>query len=294
MMTLNYIGAKGATLQLVGNKYFDISNIDGMTLFKSNVSSLTVGGVDGDTVNNVQGQPRQMVIDLTIKQSANVEQAKRYILQRIKVKEKGRLEWTQNNRTVVIAGTVTEIEMPRWTDNVVMQITMYCSVPYWEDEADAVQEISEITDLHYFTDNPYDMLYFPEEGIAFGAYNLLRNQTITNDGDVSVGMTITIYAVALVTNPIIYNADGDFFGIGYNTTQNNKNFALEPGDYITITTHRGNKSVTLNGTTSLMNKIKPKSAWLQLEPGENTFSVDSDDDNLQNMYFSLVFKRWYV
>ena len=46
--------------------------------------------------------------------------------------------------------------------------------------------------------------------------------------------------------------------------------------------------------SNLYEKIKPRSTWLQLLPGENTFSINSDDDNNENMSFSLIYKQRYI
>ena len=55
----------------------------------------------------------------------------------------------------------------------------------------------------------------------------------------------------------------------------------------------GEKSVTLNGVSQL-DKIKPRSTWLQLQAGENEFSIDSDDASTDNMIFTLAYKQRYI
>ena len=135
------------------------------------------------------------------------------------------------------------------------------------------------------------MLYFTEEGIVIGEYDLTRSKNFFNEGDVSVGIEIEILAVATVTNPIIYDSENNFFGVGYGTAD--KQVKMQSGDKIVITTHRGKKSVTLNGV-SIFNKIKPNSTWLQLATGDNRFAINSDDESLDNMTFSLSYKQRYI
>lgn len=278
-------------MPLASNAYFDLINIDGQTQAVTSISSAVIGGVDGDTVNNVQAHPRTLILDLRIKSGVDVERAKRYILQTVKVKQKASLVWTQNERTVTISGIVESIDMPRWYDGVTMQISMHCEQPFWEDIDFVVQEISEAIDRHYFTSYQNDMLYFPAAGIPLGEIDTTRTKRFANDGDVSVGIEITINALDTVTNPIIYAENGDFFGIGYGTGA--KKLVMESGDVAKITTHKGNKAVSLNGI-NLFDKIKPNSTWLQLAPGENLFSVQSDDGSISNMYFNLTYKQRYV
>ena len=278
-------------MPLANNAYFDLINIDGQTQASTSLSSAVIGGEDGDIVNNVQAQPRTLILDLRIKSGIDVEMAKRYILRTVKVKQKASLVWTQNERTVTISGIIESVDMPRWHADVTMQISMHCEQPFWEDIDFVVQEINEAIDRHYFTTYKNDMLYFPAAGIPLGEIDTTRTRRFVNDGDVSVGIEITINALDTVTNPIIYAENGDFFGVGYGTGA--KKLVMESGDVVKITTHKGNKAVSLNGI-NLFDKIKPYSTWLQLVPGENLFSVRSDDNSISNMYFNLTYKQRYV
>ena len=290
-MKLDYISTRGDRLPLVTNELFDITNIDGMTSVATSIASSTTGTGDGDIVNNVQANARPIVIDLRIKDGVDVEEAKRSILRVVKIKQRGTLEWTQNRRTVTISGVVESVDMPRWTNATILQISMYCSQPFWEDLDFIVQHISEAISLHYFTDSASGMLYFPDAGIPLGEYDTIRTKSFHNSGDVAVGLEISIVALATVTNPIIYDGYGNFFGVGYGDGA--KQVRLEAGDNVVITTHKGNKTVKKNGV-AVFDYIKPQSTWLQLEAGDNVYTINSDDDNLSNMTFALVYKQRYV
>lgn len=290
-MQLSFVSKRGKVLSLTDNDLFFLTNVDGQTAAASSISSVVTGGIDGDTVTNVQAQPRTIILDLRIKSGVDVEYAKREILSIIKLKQYGSLIWEQNERTVTISGIVESIDMPRWNNKVMMQISLYCEQPFWEDIAEAIQEISSIINLHYFTSYPYEMLYFPENGIAFGRYDTSKAKSFTNNGDVSVGMEIIITAIGIVTNPIIYDTDGNFFGVGYGS--GDKKVIMGSGDKIVISTYKGNKTVKLNGV-SMYDKIKPQSTWLQLQAGENQFRVDSDESALDNLTFQLEYKQLYI
>ena len=291
MTRFDFVSARGEILSLSANEDFYLTHIDGQTSATASVSSNVIGGVDGDTVSNMQAEARPLIFDLRIKSGVDVEEAKRTILRVIKLKQDGKIVWEQNGRTVEITGKVERIEMPRWANGIVMQVEMHCGQPFWEDIEAVVAQISEAINLHYFTDDLTDMLYFTEDGIVMGEYDTTRSKDFYNEGDVSVGLEIDIIALATVTNPIIYDASGKFFGVGYGTAD--KRVVMNAGDKIVITTHRGKKSVTLNGV-SLFDKIKPNSSWLQLATGGNRYAIDSDDSALDNMAFSLIYKQRYV
>lgn len=290
-MKLDYISARGDRLPLATNELFFLTHVDGMTTAAASIASSTMSGADGDIVNNVQANARPIVLDLQIKEGVDVEEAKRSILKVVKIKQLGTLEWTQNERTVTISGIVEAVDMPRWTNAVMLQISMYCSQPFWEDLDFIVQQISEAINLHWFTDSGTGMLFFPEDGIPLGEYDTIRTKQFHNSGDVAVGMEISIVAFGTVTNPIIYDGNGNFLGVGYGIGE--KRVQLQAGDNIVITTHKGQKNITLNGN-SILSKLKPQSKWLQMEAGDNLFSINSDDDSLSNMTFSLIYKQRYV
>lgn len=280
-MKLEFISAKGSIMPLTGNPKFKLSNIDGMTQSNVDISSSVVAQMDGDFINNKRTIPRSIILDLTIE--SDVENVKRYILQYVKPKQKGVLRWTQNNREVQIEGIIEAIEMPRYNNPVMMQITLYCSQPYWEDVNNFVQEISEVLNLHYFTNYEDDMLYFTEEGQPFGEYDLNRTKVFNNSGDADVGIEIRIIALGEVTNPTIYKSNGEFIGVIDE---------LVSGDEVVITTKKGHKTITKNGV-NIISKIKPRSTWIQLETGEEEMTIDADKGE-SNMYFSIIYKQRYI
>lgn len=282
MYKLEFISAKGSVLPLTSNSRFKLANVDGLTTASVNLSSTTISGMDGDFVNEKRTIPRGIVLDLAIEN--DVENVKRYILQYVKPKQRGILRMTQDDRETQITGIVETIEMPRYSSNVTMQISLYCSYPYWEDVEYIIQEISEIINLHYFTDYPDDMLYFPEDGIPFGEYDENRTQIINNEGDVAVGMEIHIIAIGNVTNPVIYNSSGEYIGVDMSLTNN---------DEVIINTSKGQKTVTVNGESKI-SKLRRGSTWLQVETGENEFTIDSEDGTEANMYFNIIYKQSYV
>lgn len=281
---LKYIGVNGNVINLFQNKWFYLTHADGLTSVSSSIASSTTPGMDGDKINNIQTQPRGIVLDLEIRRGVSVEDAKRYILRTIKPKQRGTLRLTQGDRVTEIEGIVESVNMPRFGDGVTMQVSLYCSEPYWSDSENVLVEISRIIGLHYFTSTEGDMLYFPAEGIPLGEYDLNMTRTYTNDGDADCGMIIHIIALGSVINPVIYKTDGSYIGV-IDT--------MEKGDEIIVNTIRGSKAITKNGT-NILSKIKSGSTFLQLDTGDNQLTIDSDGDTEGNVYFMLEFKRRFV
>lgn len=296
-MKLMFITKRDEQLPLIGNDNFFLTELDGQTRANADLTSVVTGGIDGDTVTNAQAQPRLLTFNLRIKNGVNVEEAKRQILRFIKLKQEGRILWEQNDRSVIINGIVESIDMPRYTNAVVLQVSLHCEQPFWEDVEFVIQVISQFINMHYFTNEANDMLYFPVTGIPLGRYDTTRTKAFNNEGNVEVGITIEINALRTVTNPKIYDTNGNFFGLGSGT--GNKKVVLNAGDKVVITTHKGNKTVAINGV-SAYGKIAPNSTWLQLQTGDNQFRITSEDTNadeepvIDNMNFNLTYKQRYI
>lgn len=279
MPELIYISPANTSINLGNNSGFVLTDAEGLTAADVAISATSLATHDGTIINSRQTQPRGIVLYLTIKQSANVEAVKREILAVIKPKQTGRLQWVQSDRTIEIEGTVEAVSMPRFVNGVVMQITMYCAQPYWQDAEYILQQIKLVSPLHHFT------VAFPRgAGIVFGRYDLDMTKKFYNEGDTAIGAKITIIATGDISNPLLERNDGTYFGV---------NETMQAGDYITISTVKGAKSVTKNGGENIIHKIKEGSTWLQLETGENVFTI-SEAGGTGNMYFNFEYKHKYV
>lgn len=283
IQSFDFISAKGAAMPLLNSQYFTLTGIDGFTTVTSSIASVVVPFVDGDTITNIQAQPRSVVLYLRLKETAGIEAAKRYIFQYIKPKLNGTLQLQQDGRNIELVGVVEAIDLPRFAQGCTMAITLHCSQPYWRDVDFIVAEISQIIDMHYFP-LPEGGLAFPVEGVPFGAYDEDLTQELTNAGDVETGMVITIIASGPVVNPRIYNTQtGDFIGI---------NDTLQGNDAVTISTIKGQKTITKNGS-NIIDKIIPGATFLQLETGTNEFTILADG-GINDVYFTLTYKQLYI
>ena len=279
-MDLNISTAFG-TLPLWHSEYFIASDVDGLTVADVDVASNTVYSMDGDRITNMQTQPREIVLDLMIRPDVNVQEAREHILRYLKPKQPAtllmRYDLSGAEQSKAISGRISRIKMPRFTDNVVAQITLYCPRPYWEDAEFIVKYISDILNLHRFQ-------ITWSEPLPMGVYDMTRTRQFINDGDAAVGMIITITAHGNIKNPAIFNnLTGEYIGI---------DDTLTVGDEVVINTIRGQKSITKNGV-NVLSKLRAGSTWLQLDVGSNVFLIDADA-GASEMYFTLIFKQAYV
>ena len=78
------------------------------------------------------------------------------------------------------------------------------------------------------------------------------------------------------------------------------NLTLQADDELEISTEKRNKYITINGKETyngepIINALEWQGEdWLQLETGENTFSVTTKGgETNSNLYFSLIYKGRY-
>ena len=288
-MDLIFENQNGQRLDLLNNrKYFKLIAAEGLHGIETDFSETESPYTDGTTVDNVRALPRGIALKFAL--CGDVESGLNLFHSVVKSKQIGRLIKREGEREAKVLGRVTVPPYTRNSDRVEIELQLYCGQPYWEDVEELIGTIAEFMDLLYF---PASGRGFPEVGVPFGVSNLDKAQTIANDGDTAVGMTIVIVAHGTITKPRISCSTGSQNGwyMQLNTT-------LEDGDEVVISTHRGKKSITINGNDyingdpilSLLEYVG--NDWLQLETGENTFNITSDTENAQMYFYIYYSRRW--
>ena len=260
MMKLQLVTGNNEKVPLMGNPWFDITDFDGFTQGDVSMSVSNLANADGDVLTAQYVNARDVTLTLHFKDMIRPEQAKRYLLQYFKLKKEVTIELDYQDRTSRLTGTVQSIEIPRFALGIRAQISIHCSNPFWQDINEIAMAISNVIAMHHWPINPT-----AEEPIFMGFITDAYQTTIVNNGDVEVGMVITITADVgdeeTVSNPrIMIDRTALFFEVAVDMKKN---------DELVINTNRGQKSVRLNGE-NVINKIVTGSTWLQLEVGSNT------------------------
>ena len=288
-MELIFENKNGQRLDLLRNrKYFRLIAAEGLHGVEVDFAETESPYTDGTTVSNARALPRGIALKFAL--CGDVAASLDLFHAVVKSKQLGKLYKREGERETKIAGRVTVPPYTRFSSRVTIELHLYCGQPYWEDVAELIGTISETVDLLYFPENGRG---FPEIGVPFGSINIEKAQTIANDGDTSVGLTIVINTLGEVKRPRISCSTGSQNGwyMQLNTT-------LNDGDEVVISTHKNNKSITINGGSyvggvpilALLEYMGDD--WLQLETGENTFNITSETDSAE-MYFYIYFsRRW--
>lgn len=251
--------------------------------------------VDGSNIDNVKAMPRGILLTLALR--GDIDESREFFKSFIKSKQRASLIETKDDGTEIIITGIARIPPYTYMEQLnKIQLELYCGQPYWEDIEFLIETISEVVDLLYFPVGgiPFGKIDVSSNkviGRPFGEISIAKEDTIHNDGDTTVGMTIEIVALSTINNPKIACSTGEQNGWFMKV-----NIAMKPNDVIEINTTKGQKSISYNGN-STVNGVPILSLlefqgkdWLQLETGDNTFNVLSDDE-VFDAYFNIYAKR---
>ena len=294
-MKLTLTNKNGDTLDLLNSRnYFILYKADALHGVDTDINQSETPYIDGTQIQSVKAMPRS--IELGFKIVGDVQTAINYFTSYVKSKQFVTLEEINDDeRDIVIKGVATIPPYTRMLQACEINLTVYCGQPYWEDAVQIVNTLSMYLDLLYF---PVEGQYFTEYGRPFGAIDTEVTKTFTNESDTSVGMLIDIVALGEIVNPRIGCESGEQVGWYLQL-----NLTLNQNDIVEINTVRGNKYITINGSSTyngqpVLNYLEfSGNDWLQLETGDNTFNataiIDGTRQPAQDVYFNITYKGRY-
>lgn len=290
-MKLTLTNKKGQILDLLNTRdMFILTAAEGLHGIDTAIAETESPYTDGTTAESVKALPRG--IELTFALRGNIQNSIEYFTGIVKSKQYVTLREINGERDITIKGIATIPPYSRLAQTCKLTLTVYCTQPYWEDLNYLVETIKEFIDLFNF---PMEGQYFTATGRPFGAINLDLTKTLDNKSDTTVGMLISIVALGEVINPRISCSTGE-----QNGWYMKLNLTLQAEDELKINTVKGDKYITINELDTyngepILNYLEWQGEeWLQLETGENTFSITTEGGATNsNLHFELIYKGRY-
>ena len=290
-MKLTLTNKNNQVLDLLNNRdKFILSGAEGLHGIDTEIAESETPYTDGTTAASVKALPRG--IELTFTLRGNIQASLDYITSIVKSKQYVTLREINGERDIAIKGIVTIPPYSRMMQTCKLTISVYCPQPYWEDIADFVETISEYISMLCF---PTEGQYFTERGRPFGLIDTDLTKSFVNKSDTAVGMRILMLALGEVVNPRISCSTGE-----QNGWYMQLNLTLKADDKLEISTVKNDKYITINGLERyngepILNYLEWQGEnWLQLETGENTFSVTTEGGATNsNVHFELIYKGRY-
>jgi hypothetical protein len=279
-------------LDLLNNRdKFILVGAEGMHGIETDIAESETAYTDGTSIESVRALPRG--IELTFTLRGNIRASIDYFTNIVKSKQYVTLREVDGERDITIKGIATIPPYSRMVQTCKLTLTIYCGQPYWEDIGYLVENINLYIGLLCF---PLENgQYFPVDGRPFGKIDLQLTRTLVNRSDTAVGMLISIVAMGDVVNPRISCSSGEQNGWFMEL-----HMPLKAEDKLEISTVKGNKYITINGKDTyngepVLNYLRWEGKeWLQMESGENTFSISTEGGATNNnVSYNLIYKGRY-
>ncbi len=286
-MNLVLTNKNGQELDLLQNRHrFILDQADGLHGIDVDIGESESPYMDGSNIETVKALPRG--IELGFKLVGDVEEAIAFFTNVVKSKQMVTLKEESSKGEIIVKGVASIPPYSRMMQSCRIVLSIYCGQPYWEDLVQMVADIAEAVGLLFF---PEEGQYFTEIGRPFGVLDTDLEKSFVNDGDTDVGMIITINTYGEVKNPRLSCSSGMQNGWWMQL-----NVTLGETDEVEISTVRGNKYITINGSETyngepVTNLLEFNgNDWLQLEQGENTFNITAESGS-KNLHYSIGYKR---
>jgi phage-related protein len=251
-------------LSLMPSNQYVCYQIDGLDVPGIEISKNIVGTIDGALFAQARVGTRNIVIYLDIKDPV---EANRIALYRyFTVKRELTIYFKNDSRDLMIKGYIESLHFSPFKNRQVLQISIICLDPYFKDrvawKTSFAQNVKNLT---------FPISIEVDGHIPFSELDGDTIKDVYNGGDFDTGGIFTMMFTGDCTNPTINNEDtGEFFDIVGTFTE---------GDYMTINTNPGQKSVDIlrNGAhINIINQVSQMSTWLVLRQGNNTFGIYAD------------------
>lgn len=281
MFSLWLENRRGDSIELTHNNNYMITDIDGLYPPSASIVTSEVSLYDGSKFNTSKVDERQ--IDISIAITHNAEENRIALYKVIKSKQYIKMSYKNGSRDVYIEGYVSDMNIDYFANPQTVSISILCPEPYFKEAQEIVNGINATVNNFHF---PCSIT--AEDKKPFSYYEEKLEVNITNEGDIESGMTIEIHASGQVDNPAILNRETrEYFRLAT---------SLQQGDTLYINTQKGKKSVQVfrdGEYVNLFNYVAEGSTWLQLQPGDNLFTYEADNESVVYMDINFVHEQLY-
>ncbi|MDD3040085.1 phage tail domain-containing protein [Bacteroides sp.] len=277
---------------------FVVLEITGLGASKADINSTELSNSDGAVYSSARVNSRNIVFKLqaypNVYQTAEDVRLASY--KYFPIKKKIRMIFETENRICEIYGYVESNEPDIFSKEVTMQISVICPDPYFYSAGENGINMTVFYGVESLFEFPFSNESLTENVIEFGDIKNETEQSIYYTGDAEVGVVILINATGEVSDLTIYNATSrTSIAIDTDRLVTLTGSKIINGDEITISTIKGQKSITLlrNGEyINILNCINKDCDWFQLTSGDNLFAYTTEY-GVENLQFVILNQTVY-
>lgn len=275
MFEMLFENQKGQQLSFGEDSPFTITAFEGLNPPTATINTNAAALMDGATFNSSKLNVRSMNIAFVIQR--NAEENRLAVYKVIQAKKPLRIYYKSDLLDLYIDGYVESVNVGHWEKKQTVTVSILCPSPFFKAAQEVINGLWAVIPRFTF---PFASTAEPE--LVFGEIDPQASAYVQNDGNVETGLIFELYARRAVSNPKIYNyITNEFIEL---------NFEMQTGDFITIATGQGEKTVTLlrDATESnIFNCLNKNSTWLQLDVGESVFVYTIGEGNLTDLSINI-------
>lgn len=257
-----------------------ITKIDGLYPVSANINTTDILTMDGGIFNSARISSRNILFYLNFMtiQEKTVEEIRQEIYRFFPVKERIKIEVEADLASYYIYGYVEKDQIDIFSKQESTQISVICPDPYFRSSSENVTILHGLVPLFQF---PFANESLTEKEITFGKIDKNYGATVIYNGYGEVGLTIILHATGKVENISIFNlTTRETMVIDTDRLEEIMGEkGLLPGDTVTVSTEKGNKTITLsrNGIyTNIFNCVTVDSDWFPFRRGVNRIAYNAE------------------
>lgn len=270
-----------------------VKSVTGLGPPKATINTTEIATLDGASYNGARANSRNIVLSLVMFGNS-AENSRHLTYKYFPVKKRVRLDITTDVRTCYTYGYVESNEPDIFSAQESAQISILCPDPFFYSgngsESIIFSGIAPMFEFPFMNDSLTENLLIMSEILR------IRSKTIFYNGDVDIGMLITIHATDKAKNITIYNiTTQERIIIDTDVIKTITGLDYDKGDDIIISTVTGQKYARLlrGGVyTNIINAIDKSSDWPIVYKGENTFAYMAES-GVDDIELSLTYIPTY-
>ena len=275
---------------------FVVQSIKGFGPGEANINTTEVSTNDGSLFNSSRLPSRNIVIGLKFLWKKSVEDVRQLSYKYFPIKKKLTLFIETDNRQAEIDGYVESNDPNIFSRDESSDISIICPNPFFYSAGKNGTNTTIFCGVEPMFEFPFSNESLFECLLEMGAIQNQTEKVITYDGDLEVGVTITIHAVGEANKIAIYNTGTrEIMRIDTDKLAVFTGSGIIAGDDIIICTVKGNKSISLQRAGKLiniLNCLEKNADWFQLTKGDNIFAYTTETGS-SNLQFKIENRTVY-
>lgn len=290
----NYLGEELLMeLRFPERSGFLVYNMTGIGPEKADINSIDIVTGDGGVYNSARLPDRNIVMSLRFFswKGKSVEEIRYESYKYFPIKQPVTITITTDTRVGEIVGYVEANEPVIFSKETHTQLSIKCPYPYFYDGGPNGTTTTVFYGVEPLFEFPFSNESLSEPLIIMGNILFSNEEIVSYSGDSEVGVIMTIDAIGDVHHLTIYNViTREQMTINTDRLEKLTGQGIVAGDRITISTIRGEKSITLlrKGIyTNILNVLDRGASWFQLSKGDNVFAFEAQEGTT-NLIFKIV------